>query len=130
MPAKIWISLGALSAGIAVALGAMGAHALETWLIEHDPKHNFETAVRYQMYHAVGLILVGLAATQSKSGWLTGAGWTFLIGTLLFSGGLYGWIFTGIKPFVAIVPVGGTTWLIGWILFALDGLLKKSAAGS
>jgi uncharacterized membrane protein YgdD (TMEM256/DUF423 family) len=118
--ARFWIPIGALAAGIAVALGAMGAHALEEYLLTHDPKHNFETAVRYQMYHALALIFVGILAARAQSGLLNVAGWLFLLGILLFSGGLYGWLFTGIKPFVHIVPIGGTAWIVAWVCLAIS----------
>jgi uncharacterized membrane protein YgdD (TMEM256/DUF423 family) len=119
MAGRGFIFLGAIFAAIGVALGAMGAHALEEWLTDH-PKHNFETAVRYQMVHAIALILVGLAAGRGSTGWLTASGWLFCAGILLFSGGLYGWIFTSVKPFVHIVPVGGTLWIIAWVCFAIS----------
>jgi len=119
MPGRIWIILGALFAGLAVALGALGAHALEEYLKQNDPRHNFETAARYQMYHALALVLLGLAASQRSIAIQTAAGWLFVAGILLFSGGLYGWIFTAIKPFVHIVPIGGVLWICGWLCFAL-----------
>ena len=119
-----WIVVGSLLAGTAVALGAMGAHALKDKLLP-DQMFNFETAVRYQMYHSLALILVGIVAARGTTTCLTASGWLFLGGILLFSGGLYGWIFTAIKPFVHVVPIGGTLWIIGWITFAVSQIMAR-----
>ena len=124
MSDRIWIILGAILAGTAVALGAMGAHALKG-KIDPEQMLNFETAVRYQMYHSLALILVGIVAARGTTTCLTGSGWLFLGGILLFSGGLYGWIFTAIKPFVHVVPIGGTLWIIGWVTFAVSQLMAR-----
>jgi uncharacterized membrane protein YgdD (TMEM256/DUF423 family) len=95
----------------------MGAHMLKEKLTP-EQLVTFETAVRYQMYHSFGLILVGLAARDGSNGLLATAGWLFVVGLLLFSGGIYGWLFTAIKPLVHIVPVGGSLWIVAWICFA------------
>ena len=124
MSERGWIVVGALLAGTAVALGAMGAHALKGKL-EPEQMLNFETAVRYQMYHSLALILVGIVAARGTTTCLTASGWLFLGGILLFSGGLYGWIFTAIKPFVHVVPIGGTLWIIGWVTFAVSQLMAR-----
>jgi uncharacterized membrane protein YgdD (TMEM256/DUF423 family) len=117
MSGRGFICLGAVLAGIGVALGALGAHLLKSRL-SADQLASFETAVRYQMYHAIALIVVGFVAVRSAGGLLTAAASLFVLGIVLFSGGLYGWIFTGIKPFVHIVPIGGMSWIIAWLLFA------------
>lgn len=119
MQGRWFLVLGGLLAAAAVGLGAIGAHLLKQKL-PAEQLANFETAVRYQMYHAIGLILVGLAARSSASGLLSVAGGLFLIGVLLFSGGIYGWIFTSFKPFVHIVPIGGTLWILAWICLAVS----------
>lgn len=124
MSDRTWIILGALLAGIAVAFGAMGAHALKG-KIDPDQMLNFETAVRYQMYHSLALILVGIVAARGTSACLTASGWLFLAGILLFSGGLYGWIFTAVKPFVHVVPIGGTLWIIAWVTFAVSQWIAR-----
>jgi uncharacterized membrane protein YgdD (TMEM256/DUF423 family) len=118
MPAKFWIMLGAVMAGLAVAIGAMGAHVLEKRLDELQLK-SLETAVRYQMFHAVALVLVGLLALQKPEGSWNWPGGLFLAGCVLFSGGIYGWLATGIRLLVHIVPIGGTTWIVGWITLAV-----------
>jgi uncharacterized membrane protein YgdD (TMEM256/DUF423 family) len=123
MLAKYWVVLGALLAAVAVAAGAMGAHALETRLDERQLK-TFETAVRYQMFHALALVLVGLLADQQPAGRWAWPGGLFLAGIVLFSGGLYAWLATGIRPFVHIVPVGGTCWILGWVALAVVAARK------
>ena len=128
MGGRGFLFIGSLLAGCGVALGALGAHALKDKL-PIDQMANFETAVRYQMYHAMALVLVGLAANRNASRLLSIAGWMFAVGILLFSGGLYGWIFTSIKPFVHIVPIGGTIWIIAWVCFAISQVAKPSSAG-
>lgn len=129
MAGRSFLVLGGLIAATGVALGAMGAHLLKDKL-SADQLANFETAVRYQMYHAIALVLVGLAAGRGASGLLNVSGWLFIAGIALFSGGLYGWIFTGIKPFVHIVPIGGTLWIVAWVCFAISQVAKNPAAGS
>jgi uncharacterized membrane protein YgdD (TMEM256/DUF423 family) len=120
MRGRFWIAGGALLAGAGVAAGAIGAHYLK-----EKPEFDlqaYEVAVRYQMFHALALILVGILSGRVRSAWLTAAGTAFLVGMVLFSGGLYAWLFTGVKPFVYVVPVGGVTWIIGWLLAALGAL--------
>ncbi len=120
-----WIGLGALLAGLGVGLGAFGAHGLESWLPENFPEDapkrlaNWETAVRYQMYHAIALIIVGFLANQIKSRATTVAAICFLGGIALFSGLLYGWVVTDIRPFVMLVLVGGLLLIVGWIAVAV-----------
>jgi uncharacterized membrane protein YgdD (TMEM256/DUF423 family) len=78
----------------------------------------FDTAVRYQMYHALGLIALGLLMTRQQSRWFTVTGWLFLAGVALFSGLLYGLVFSGPKILGAIVPIGGVAMIIGWVSLA------------
>jgi uncharacterized membrane protein YgdD (TMEM256/DUF423 family) len=78
----------------------------------------YETAVRYQMYHALGLVLAGMQIARNRSRLLPLAAAAFLLGIVLFSGGIYGWLLTGIAPLVHVVPFGGLAWILGWLLFA------------
>ena len=113
-----FIILGGLLAALAVGLGAIGAHALKTQLsAEHLA--TFHTAVQYQMYHAIGLVLVGVLSLHHRSRWFDGAGWSMLVGVILFSGLLYAWLATGRRSFVYPVPVGGVAFIIGWVLMAI-----------
>lgn len=112
-----FLVLGALSAGVSVAAGAFGAHALRTRLAPADLA-TFETAARYQMYHALALIGVALAGTRWEGRGLTLAGWCFVAGTLLFSGSLYALVFSGLRWLGAVTPLGGLCFLAGWVLMA------------
>jgi uncharacterized membrane protein YgdD (TMEM256/DUF423 family) len=119
MSPRFWIIIGALLAALGVTAGAVGTHVLKEVLEWPENKlATFETAVRYQMYHALGLVLVGILANLAPSRWLSSAAWLFLAGTLLFSGGIYAWLFTGQTPFVQVVPLGGSAWIVGWLLVA------------
>jgi uncharacterized membrane protein YgdD (TMEM256/DUF423 family) len=110
------IAVGSLLAALAVAAGAFGAHMLKTVL---DPPMlaAFETAARYQMYHALGMIAVGLAGRVFDCPQVMRAGWCFAAGILLFCGSLYGVSLLGIRWLGAITPVGGLAFLTGWSLF-------------
>lgn len=109
---------GALSAFIAVAAGAFGAHALKARL-GPDLLAVFETAARYQMYHAIALIAVAWAMTRWGAPQIRAAGWLFVTGTILFSGSLYLLALTGIRGLGAVTPFGGLCFLAGWLLFAV-----------
>lgn len=115
--ARLFVGLGAASAGIGVAAGAFGAHGLSSRL-EPRMLEVFEVGVRYQMYHALALLAVGLVLGRSASGALTFAGYSFLVGTLLFSGSLYALSLSGISKLGAITPIGGLAFLAGWAAFA------------
>lgn len=115
---RLWIVIGAVSAFVSVAAGAFGAHALKARLTP-DMLTIFETGNRYQMYHSLGLLAVGLLAASRPSGLLNGAGWAMLVGILLFSGSLYALALSGIRVLGAITPLGGVGFLVGWVLFAL-----------
>jgi uncharacterized membrane protein YgdD (TMEM256/DUF423 family) len=115
---RLWIVIGAVSAFVSVAAGAFGAHALKARLTQ-DMLTIFETGNRYQMYHSLGLIAVGLFAAHRPSGLLTNAGWAMLVGILLFSGSLYALALSGVRALGAITPIGGMGFLVGWVLFAL-----------
>ena len=117
----IFITLGAILAALAVGLGAIGAHALKGQL-SADQLATYHTAVQYQMYHAIGLVLVGLLCLYRQSQWFDGAGWSMLVGIILFSGLLYAWLATGRRFFVYPVPVGGVAFIVGWLLLAIGAL--------
>jgi uncharacterized membrane protein YgdD (TMEM256/DUF423 family) len=112
---RIFLVIAALLGGLSVASGAFATHALRERLAEraHD---TFETAARYQMYHALALLFVGLLLSRATAGhgWLIAAGWAFVAGVLIFSGSLYTLSLSGIKVLGAVAPVGGAALLIGW----------------
>lgn len=120
----LMVALGALNAGLAVGAGAFGAHALREKL-EPRAMEIFETAARYQMYHALALVLCGVIASKGAST----AGWLFQVGIVLFSGSLYVLVFSGIKALGAVTPLGGLAFLIGWGWLAWSALSAKAAQG-
>lgn len=115
---RLWLILGAASAFISVAAGAFGAHALKARL-SPDLLNVFETGARYQMYHSLGLIAIGLLMSLRPSPLLNGAGWAMLAGIVLFSGSLYALTLSGVRALGAITPLGGLGFLAGWLLFAV-----------
>ena len=133
--------MGAVMAALSVVLGAFAAHGLEGQLGKMYPDEkrmiagfevpasfkyaqDFTTAARYQMYHALGLILLGLFAGKEprRGHWL--AAWCFVGGIVFFSGSLYLLVLTGQKWLGAIAPIGGTLMIIGWVLFAIAAAAK------
>jgi uncharacterized membrane protein YgdD (TMEM256/DUF423 family) len=112
---KLWSTLGAINALLAIAAGAFGAHALRARLAP-AALATFETGARYHMYHALGLIAVAWLA-QSRPAAST-AGWLMLAGIVLFSGSLYALALSGVRVLGAITPLGGLCFLSGWAVFA------------
>ena len=115
---RLFFALGAASAMISVAAGAFGAHALRSRLAPADLAV-FETAARYQMFHALALCLTAWAVTRWPVWTAVWAGWFFVIGTLLFSGSLYGLALSGVRWLRAITPLGGAAFLAGWLFLAI-----------
>lgn len=115
---RTFLSLGALSAGLAVAAGAFGAHALRA-RVEPRLLEVFETAARYQMYHALALLVVAWATTRFPGALTNASGWLFVAGTVIFSGSLYAMTFTGIRALGAITPIGGVCFIAGWLCLLL-----------
>lgn len=116
------IQAGALLGALAVALGAFGAHALRASLEAAGRADTFETAVKYQFYHAIMLVVIGLLmqrAGDEAVRWLGWSGYAFMGGVLIFSGSLYTICFTGITKFGAVAPIGGLLLIVGWILLLL-----------
>ncbi len=124
------IFIGAIFAALAVGLGAYHAHGLENIL---QPKYtgnaellakrmgNFGTAAQYQMYHAIGLILVGLLSTIRPSKLLSVSAACFVIAILVFSGLLYVLAITNVTILGRIVPIGGLSSMVGWVTLAFGG---------
>lgn len=117
---KFFISIAAVMAGLSVASGAFASHALKDKLSE-KALEIFETGSKYQMYHALALLMVGLFLTRIEvtPTLLNAAGWAFIIGVVLFSGSLYALSLSGIKWLGAITPLGGIAFLVGWACFAI-----------
>jgi uncharacterized membrane protein YgdD (TMEM256/DUF423 family) len=112
---RFFFSAGAIAAFIAVALGAFGAHSLRTKLTA-EMLNIFEVGVRYQMYHALGLIAVAWATAKWPEANLNAAGWCFIAGIVIFSGSLYLLSLTGARWLGAITPIGGLAFLAGWAI--------------
>jgi len=134
MHAAFWVRVGAIWGFLAVAMGAFGAHGLDErfraigeqkgGLSSERLQANFHTAAQYQMYCALAILVVGvLAATGRQSTALHIAGWSFLLGSLIFSGSLYILSVTGLRWLGAITPIGGVAMLVAWLALA-------AAAGS
>ncbi len=140
-----WVQTGAVLAGLAVALGAFGAHGLDGVLAkkyagqtrvvagEEVPASrkymaDFKTAAEYQMTHALGIIAVGLLLRFQCTHILGAAGWCMLWGTVLFSGSLYALVLTGVTKLGMITPIGGVLFLVGWTLLAIGGARACSPA--
>jgi uncharacterized membrane protein YgdD (TMEM256/DUF423 family) len=123
---KYWIVSGAVLGGVAVAMGSFGAHGLKGTLEASGQAANWETAVRYAVFHALALLVVGaisgLPQASTAHGWLSRAGWAFLAGTLIFSGCLAVLALSGMRWLGAIVPLGGVLFLVGWVCLAIAGL--------
>jgi uncharacterized membrane protein YgdD (TMEM256/DUF423 family) len=127
-----WIAIGAILAAIGVGLGAFGTHGLKDMLARaafagDDLTRRlsiFETAVRYQMYHAIALVVIGLALQQRDSTASRFAPWAFLIGIILFSGMLLVMTFADPKWnwLGAVVPFGGGSMIAGWLAVAIGAL--------
>lgn len=119
------------SGAMAVALGALGAHflkgKLEMGLITLTNLQTFETAVKYQIYHSIALLLVALLSEVYENKLFQKAGYCFMIGIVLFSGSLYIISTAGvlglsnIKWLGPITPIGGLFFIAGWVLLALGG---------
>jgi len=117
--AKVFLAAGGLAALAAVALGAFGAHALKGRL-SPEMLAVWHTAVEYHVFHALGLLAVGLVAAQLPgSALLKWSGWLMLAGILLFSGSLYALALTGVRWLGAVTPAGGTAFLAAWALLVI-----------
>lgn len=115
---KTFLILASLFGGLAVALGAFGAHAMAGRYSE-SLLGTFETAVRYQFYHALALVAVVVALGRwPQSMPAIWAGWFFVAGIVVFSGSLYVLVFGGLRWMGAITPIGGVAFITGWLLLA------------
>ncbi len=126
---KIFLIIGSVLAGLAVVLGAFGAHGLQK-IVAPERVAIYQTGVQYQMYHALALLLTGLLSERIGSQFLTYAGVAFVAGVVLFSGSLYLIVSLyamnkGVPKGVGILtPIGGLFFIAGWICLLLS-ILKK-----
>jgi uncharacterized membrane protein YgdD (TMEM256/DUF423 family) len=114
---RLFLGIGALAGGLAVFLGAFGAHTLDG-RITPERLQTFETGVRYQMYHALALLAVGWISANWPSWHISAAGYLFIAGIVLFSGSLYTLVLTNTPWFGAITPFGGLAFIAAWLLLA------------
>lgn len=121
---KNTIVLGAVLGGLAVGLGAFGAHALKGILLEHGRTETYELAVRYQFYHTLAILLLASLSDKLNQTLAEWARLSFLLGILIFSGSLYILSTSGVTFWGAITPIGGVAFIAGWILFALSATRK------
>jgi uncharacterized membrane protein YgdD (TMEM256/DUF423 family) len=121
---RTFLLIGAVLGFLGVALGAFAAHGLRSRL-SPEMLSVFETAVRYQMYHAFAILIVAAAIGRlGATRLLSAAGWTFFAGTVLFSGSLYALTLTGVTTLGAITPFGGLLFLAGWACLAAFALMR------
>src|SRR5215217_4809478 len=121
---KLFLILGTLLAGLAVALGAFGAHGLRK-IADADTLGVYQTGVQYQMYHALALLAVGMLAERFPGNLISYAGFLFIGGVVLFSGSLY--LIASLKAMNkdvptavgVMTPVGGLLFIIGWVLLLI-----------
>ena len=121
--AKLFVSLGALAAALGVALGAFGAHALKARL-SADMLAVWQTAVQYHLWHALGLVAIGLLAQHLPASVpVRVAGWLMVAGIVLFSGSLYALALSGTRWLGAITPLGGACLIVAWLVVAFALLI-------
>ncbi|MBC6989321.1 DUF423 domain-containing protein [Hymenobacter sp. BT491] len=120
MTARLIIQLAALLGALGVGIGAFGAHGLRPMLEASGRFDTFETAVRYQFYHTLALLAIGiLLQVRPELRMLGTTAWLWLGGVIIFSGSLYTLCFTGITKMGAVAPVGGLLLIAGWISLLL-----------
>lgn len=116
-----WITIAAITALVAVALGAFAAHGLKGKL-SAEQLTSFRVGVRYQMYHALAMLSIGWLQTRHPTRIVAAAGTCFILGVLLFSGSIYGLVLTSCKWLGPVTPIGGVILMVGWLLLAIAGL--------
>ena len=122
---KLFVVLGSLNAFLAVALGAFGAHGLKS-MISADMLTVWQTGVQYHMFHALGLVLLGiLIHLLPQTTTLLISGWLIFSGIILFSGSLYAMALSGVRALGMVTPIGGIAFLLGWLLMAFSAFQKS-----
>lgn len=118
---RILLIVGAVNAVISVACGAFGAHGLEGKLTAHYLEV-WETACRYQMYHAIGIIVLALLKQVTGIQLFGTAGWVMFAGIVIFSGSLFVLTLSGVKVLGAITPIGGVLFIASWVMLVISAL--------
>ena len=115
---KLFLLTASISGAISVMIGAFGAHGLRKFLEANGRMDTFETAVKYQVYHSLALLLLGILMFHVQHRFLVLAGWSYILGILIFSGSLYLLCLSGYRWLGAITPIGGLFLIGGWLLIA------------
>lgn len=121
---QFFLAAGALLGALSVGIGAFGAHGLKNLLVETGRLETFETAVKYQFYHTLAIMMVGIWLQHHMDKQVVWAGIMFMAGILIFSGSLYVLCLTNIKWLGAITPIGGLAFIAGWVLIFLAAIKK------
>jgi uncharacterized membrane protein YgdD (TMEM256/DUF423 family) len=116
---KLFLLIASISGALSVGIGAFGAHGLKKMLEGNNRLDTFETAVKYQFYHTLALLFLGLLLQQFSNKSLEWAGWCFVVGVIVFSGSLYALCLTNITKLGAVTPIGGLFLIAGWVLLAI-----------
>ena len=121
---RLFFGLGCIFGALAVALGAFAAHGLRATLSAADLA-TFETGVRYHLAHALALLAAAWAVERWGGALATAAGWSFVVGIVVFSGSLYLLVLTGPRWLGAVTPIGGVAFILGWALLAWTALAGR-----
>ena len=116
---KLFLLIASIAGALSVMIGAFGAHGLRKFLEANGRMETFETAVRYQIYHSLALFLLGILLFNVQHKFLEYAGWSYILGMIIFSGSLYILCLSGLRWLGAITPIGGLFLIAGWLLIAL-----------
>ena len=128
---KNYLIAAVIFGGLAVAIGAFGAHGLESITKDEKILHGFQTGVQYQMYHALALLAVSILSDKLPANWMKWAGRCFIAGIFMFSGSLYLLTFlkiqgsTAVKFAGPITPLGGVFFIGGWLCLLIAAVKKK-----
>ena len=125
---RVWIGIGAALGALGVIAGALGVHALRSDL-DAGALNTFQTAVRFQMYHALALLGVGILGILWKSRAVNFAGALLTLGVVIFCGSLYALALTGIGILGAIAPIGGLSLIVGWAALILAAIRRPRTSG-
>lgn len=120
MTQKLVLLTAAVLGGLSVGIGAFGAHALRDILEAGGRVATFETAVKYQFYHTLALLAIGLLMYHIPDKRLGYAAIAMVIGVVIFSGSLYVLCLTGVRWWGAVTPIGGVALIVGWVLLAMS----------
>ena len=124
MNQKITLLSGAILGLLGVGLGAFGAHALKNLLTQNGRVETFELAVRYQFYHCLAILFVGIIMDKFSGSAIQWTPLLMLLGVILFSGSLYIYSLTNIKAFAMVTPIGGLFLLAGWAMLVYSIAIK------